>query len=66
MRLQVLLSAMFLKDEGYIDSLNITSDAVVINQCDSCLERGSVRRNINGKDQKVVYVETKERGSYMV
>ena len=62
MRLQVLLSAMFLKDEDYIDSLNITSDAVVINQCDSELVRESIRRNINGNDQKVVYVETKERG----
>ena len=33
MRLQVLLSAMNLKDESYVDSLNITSDAVVVNQC---------------------------------
>ncbi|MCR4656443.1 MAG: glycosyltransferase family 2 protein [Lachnospiraceae bacterium] len=32
MRLQVLLSAMNLKDESYVDSLNITSDAVVVNQ----------------------------------
>ncbi len=33
MRLQVLLSAMNLKNESYVDSLNITSDAVVVNQC---------------------------------
>lgn len=33
MRLQVLLSAMNLKDESYVDTLNITSDAVVVNQC---------------------------------
>ena len=32
MRLQVLLSAMNLKNEGYIDTLHITSDAVVVNQ----------------------------------
>ncbi|MBR2274595.1 MAG: glycosyltransferase family 2 protein [Lachnospiraceae bacterium] len=32
MRLQVLLSAMNLKTEAYIDTLNITSDAVVVNQ----------------------------------
>jgi glycosyltransferase involved in cell wall biosynthesis len=62
MKFQVLLSAMFLKDENYIDSLNITSDAVVINQCDSELIRESKRKAVNGKDQKIVYVETKERG----
>lgn len=33
MRLQVLLSAMNLKDESFVDTLNITSDAVVVNQC---------------------------------
>ena len=33
-KLEVLLSAMNLKNYKYIDSLNITGDCVVVNQCD--------------------------------
>ena len=62
MKLQVLLSAMFLLDEGYIDSLGITGDAVVINQCDRETEYEAVRRNRLGEEQKVTYVECQERG----
>ena len=62
MRLQVLLSAMFLKDESYIDTLNITTDAVVINQCDSESARSVKRHGISGGEQTVTYVETTERG----
>ena len=62
MGLQVLLSAMFLEDEGYIDSLNITTDAVVINQCDKESESRVIRQDINGEKQTVTYIETTDRG----
>ena len=62
MRLQVLLSAMFLEDESYIDTLNITTDAVVINQCDNESCKCVKRPCGNGREQTVTYVETKERG----
>ena len=56
--LQVLLSAMHLENESYIDGLKITGDAVIINQCDKESE-SSIKRS---EDQTVLYVETKERG----
>jgi len=62
MDLQVLLSAMHLEDEKYIDSLNIVTDAVVINQCDRECEKDVKRSAVNGAMQKVTYIETKERG----
>ena len=57
MKLQVLLSAMHLSDYEFIDSLHITGDCVVINQCDSEKEYHTSR----GK-QEITYIETKERG----
>ncbi|MCR5507521.1 MAG: glycosyltransferase family 2 protein [Lachnospiraceae bacterium] len=62
MGLQVLLSAMHLKDESYIDSLNITTDAVVINQCDDDFENVIERKTADGREQSVTYVKTKQRG----
>lgn len=62
MKLQVLLSAMFLEDTGYVDSLNITGDAVVINQCDREKEDTFIRKSAAGTDQRITYVETGERG----
>ena len=62
MKLQVLLSAMFLEDAGYVDSLNIDGDAVVINQCDREKEYTYTRKSLRGSDQCITYVETKERG----
>ncbi|MCR4806056.1 MAG: glycosyltransferase family 2 protein [Lachnospiraceae bacterium] len=62
MKLEVLLSAMFLKDERYIDSLNITGDAVVINQCDREDERISEEKTQDGKTRRITYVETGQRG----
>ena len=58
---EVLLSAMYLKDENYIDSLNIHTDCVVINQCDREGCRKVLRDSANGKIN-VTYVETKDRG----
>lgn len=62
MKLQVLLSAMFLEDVSYVDSLNITGDAVVINQCDRENKETCIRKSVNGSDQRITYVETGERG----
>lgn len=57
MTLQVLLSAMHLADESYINSLNITGDCVVVNQCDR-----STKRDTDLGGRKVTYIETTERG----
>lgn len=62
MTFSVLLSAMFLQDENYIDTLNITSDAVVINQCDCVDEKRIVRTSRSGSEQKVDFISTTERG----
>lgn len=58
---EVLLSAMYLEDENYIDTLNIHTDCVVINQCDREGSRKVIRNCENG-EISVTYVETKERG----
>lgn len=57
MRLQVLLSAMHLAGPEYIDTLQITTDAVVINQCDRN-ERIVEERN----GRSVLFLSTTERG----
>ena len=62
MRLQVLLSAMFLEDASYVDSLNITGEAVVVNQCDRENKETCIRKSVAGNDQRITYIETKERG----
>lgn len=62
MKLTVLLSAMHLQDENYIDTLNVESDAVVINQCDSRVNKTVSHVCKSGKSVKVSYVETTERG----
>lgn len=62
MRLQVLLSAMFLDNESYIDSLKITSDCVVVNQCDREAQKDITRNSIADNEQFVCYIESKDRG----
>ena len=62
MTIQVLLSAMHLENENYIDTLNVVTDAVVINQCDRECEREVYRTAVNGAQQKVKYIETTDRG----
>ena len=62
MNLQILLSAMFLKDENYIDTLNIKSDTVIVNQCDTEVQRVSEHTCSDGTIVKTTYIETKERG----
>ncbi len=62
MKLQVLLSAMFLEDAGYVDSLNITGDVLVVNQCDRDACTDIVRRAADGGEQKVRFIESTDRG----
>lgn len=61
MSVEVLLSAMHLQNEDYIDTLNIHTDCVVINQCDNCDEK-RVGHAAFGGEVSVKYIETKERG----
>lgn len=61
-KMQVLLSILKMDELNYIDSLKITGDAVVINQCDEEIEDIVCRRSVNGSDQAVKYVKTKQRG----
>lgn len=61
-RLSVLLSILDMDDINYIDSLKITGNAVVVNQCDEDGIREINRRSVNGSNQTVKYVKTKERG----
>ncbi len=57
MTLDVLLSAMHLRDYSYIDTLNITGNCVIINQCE--IEN---RQVIIDNGRNIVYIETPERG----
>ena len=58
---EVLLSAMYLDNEDYIDTLNIHTDCVVINQCDKDSFR-KVSHTTPSGDVGVTYIETRERG----
>lgn len=58
MKLDVLLSAMFLESYDYIDSLNITGDCVVINQTNEDAEKKIIHDN----DRRIIYICTQERG----
>ncbi len=58
---EVLLSAMYLENEDYIDTLGIHTDCVVINQCDRMLEK-KVRHATTAGDVDVTYIETTQRG----
>ena len=61
MKFQVLLSAMNLADESYLDTLNVKSDAVVVNQCDRT-SRKDIDHETFGKITKVTYIESTQRG----
>lgn len=60
--LNVLLSAMHLDNENYIDTLNICSNAVIINQCDRSSSKDVMHRCIDGTEHDVTYIETTNRG----
>ncbi len=53
---------MFLNDENYADTLNITSDAVIINQCDRDNKKDVTRTAGDGREQKIRYIESTLRG----
>ena len=57
MNLDVLLSAMYLEDYHYIDSLNIKGNCVIVNQCDRTRQR-----LVLDKGRSIQYIETTERG----
>lgn len=57
MKLQVLLSAMHLKDYKYINTLKIGSNCIVINQCD----KNDIKL-INTDDRDIKFISTTERG----
>ncbi len=57
MTLDVLLSAMHLKDYHYINSLNITGSCVIVNQCDR-----TGRETVVDNGRNITYIETTERG----
>lgn len=61
MDVQVLLSAMHLENESYIDTLNIHTDCVVVNQCDRECVR-DVRHETSKGCVDVKYIETTQRG----
>lgn len=58
MKLDVLLSAMYLKDQSILEKLNISSNVIVINQCDE--ENDYTHINAVGKN--IRFISTKERG----
>ena len=58
---QVLLSAMHLEDENYMDTLNIHTDCVIINQCDRESFR-RVKHETAAGPVDVSYIETTDRG----
>lgn len=57
MKLEVLLSAMNLENYLYMDSLFITGNCTIINQCDN-----NMTKIVEEKERKITYVETQERG----
>lgn len=57
MSLQVLLSSMHMNSYKYIDSLNITTDCVIINQCNVNNEE-----YIYNEGRNIKYISTTERG----
>lgn len=61
MKPEVLLAAMHLDDENYIDTLGIHTDCVVINQCDRESSK-KVSHDTKAGAVNVTYIETRERG----
>lgn len=57
MKLEVLLSAMHLESYKYIDTLNIQTDCIVINQCNT-----NRYNEIKNNDRLIKYISTNERG----
>ena len=57
MRIEALVATMHQNDYSVLDSLNIQSDAVVINQCDR-----EGRHEFLYKNNNILWIDTKERG----
>jgi glycosyltransferase involved in cell wall biosynthesis len=56
-RLEVLLSAMHLKDFSYINTLNIETNCTIINQCNE-----EEKLNICDNNRSIQFISTSERG----
>ena len=55
--MEVLLSAMFLESWDYINTLNITTDVTIINQCDI---DNSITLNDSGR--RIQFISSTQRG----
>lgn len=60
--LSVLLSAMNLENENYIDTLSICSETVVVNQCDRETINRVSHKCVDGVERDVTYIESTQRG----
>ena len=60
--LQVLLSAMHLKDASYIKGLNISGDCLIINQCDREEEQELIEERPAGGSRRVEFCCNRDRG----
>lgn len=57
MNVEILISTMHQIDYSILDTINIQTPAVVINQCDSCFVH-----EFDYKGNRITWVDTKERG----
>ena len=57
MTFQILIATMHQKDHSLLDKMNLTSNAVVINQCDN-----NGKEIIKHNDKDVLWINTTERG----
>lgn len=61
-KLQVLISCMHEKDHNIVNRTNVQTDAVVVNQCDENKVENFAFKNKKGRECKVVFINTTERG----
>lgn len=57
MKIEVLLSCMYQKDFSITEKMNLTTDILIVNQCD---ENKYEERVVNGRKQRMIY--TTQRG----
>lgn len=62
MTFQLLISCMHQKDLSILDDSNITTDSVVVNQCDSDDFKEFVYVDKTNKSHNIVWINTTERG----
>ena len=62
MKLEVLLSCMHQSDVSIASQVNLQSDAVIVNQCDTENTQEICFNNSVGDSCKILFISTKERG----